>query len=192
MEAHEAMERVERMHGGGHGHGDHGDRSLAAPAAVTVAILAVFLAVATFLGNEQVKDVITGQTKASETGGQLEANDVKTTIADANAVLLRVVGKGKDTPQEKAAIAKAEALDRRVDTEFRPRDAALQAKIAADFNEGNRSDQKHTLYEIAEVGLQVGIVLAGISILARRRWLLGFGGAFGAAGIGVMFAGIAY
>jgi hypothetical protein len=190
MEAHEAMERVERMHGGGHGHGDHGDRSLAAPAAVTVAILAAFLAVATFLANEQVKDVINGQTKASETGGQLEANDVKTTVADANAVLLRVVGTGN--PKEARAVAKAEQLERRIDTELRPRDAVLQAKVTADFKEGTHSDNKHTLYEIAEVGLQIGIVLAGISILARRRWLLGFGGLMGAAGMGVMFAGIAY
>ena len=190
MEAHEAMERVERMHGSGHGHGEHGDRTLATPAALAVAVLAVFLAVATFLSNEQVKEVITGQTKASETGAQLEANDVKTTVADANAVLLRVVGTGN--PKEAKAVAKAERLESRIDAEFRPRDAALQAKVVADNNDGNRSNQKHTLYEIAEVGLQVGIVLAGISILARRRWLLGFGGAFGAAGIGVMFAGIAY
>ena len=50
MEAHEAIERVESMHGGGHEHG-----GLASVAAVVVAVLAGFLAIATFLSNEQVK-----------------------------------------------------------------------------------------------------------------------------------------
>jgi hypothetical protein len=35
-------------------------------------------------------------------------------------------------------------------------------------------------------------VLAGISILAQRRWLLASGGALGVAGVGMMIAGIAY
>lgn len=184
MEAHEAMERVERMHGG------HERGGMASVAAVVVAVLAAFLAVATFLSNEQVKDVITGQTKAAETGAQLEANTVRVDVNDGNATVLTVVG--DISPKADLAAAKAEQIQRRIDSELKPRDASLQAKIAADDQEGNRSDQKHTLYEISEVGLQVGIVLAGIAILVRRRWLLGFGGLLGAAGIGVMFAGIAY
>ena len=189
MEAHEAMERVDRMHGGEHG-GGHDRGRMASVAAVVVAVLAAFLAVATFLSNEQVKDVITSQTRASETGGQLEANAVKIDVADGNSTLLRVVG--DTSPKADEAAAKALTLQRRIDTELKPRDAALQAKVTADTTEVTHSDNKHTLYEISEVGLQVGIVLAGIAILIRRRWLLGFGGVMGLAGIAVLFAGVAY
>jgi hypothetical protein len=161
MEAHEAMERVERMHG-----------------------------LATFLSNEAVKEVITKETKGADISAQFEVNDVKTTIADANAVLLRVVGTGN--PKEAPAVAKAEMLERRIDTEFKPVDARLRTQIVADEADRQRADQRHLLYELSEVGLQVGIVLAGISILARRRWLLGGGALLGAAGIGLLISGLVY
>ena len=102
-------------------------------------------------------------------------------------MLLRAVGAGN--PEARAHAAKLEA---RRATELAPRATQLQAQIAASEVARASSDQKHLLYEIAEVGLQVGIVLAGISILARRRWLLASGGALGAAGVVVLLAGIAY
>ena len=68
----------------------------------------------------------------------------------------------------------------------------MTGKIAADAKERNRADQRHLLYELAEVGIQVGIVLAGISILVRRRWLLIGGSALGAAGVVVLIAGVLY
>jgi len=183
MEAHEALERVERLHhreGGG----------LASAAAIVVAVLAAFLAVATFLSNEAIKEVITKETKGADSSAQFEVNDVKTTIADSNSVLLRVVGTGN--AKEAKAISKAEQLERRIDEEFAPIDRRLRMEIAAGQKERSRADQKHLLYEISEVGLQVGIVLAGIAILVRRRWLLSFGGALGAAGVGVLISGLVY
>jgi hypothetical protein len=45
---------------------------------------------------------------------------------------------------------------------------------------------------VSEVAVQVAIVLAGISILARRKWLLASGVVLGAAGVGFLIAGLAY
>jgi Domain of unknown function (DUF4337) len=182
MEAHEAIGRVETMHGSGHEGG-----GLASAAAVVVAVLAAFLAIATFLANEQVKEVITDETKGADLSAQFEVNDVKSTIAANDAVLLRTVGTGNPK-----ALAHAEKLEMRRATELAPRDAQLRVQIAAAASLRTKSDQKHLLYEIAEVGLQVGIVLAGISILARRRWLLAGGTALGLVGAVVLFAGLAY
>ena len=47
-----------------------------------------------------------------------------------------------------------------------------------------------TAYELAAVGLQVGIVLATVSIIARRRWLLAAGGAAATAGVVFMLVGL--
>ena len=182
MEAHEALGRVEAMHGGGH----HRD-GFASAAGVVVAVMAAFLALATFLANEQVKDVITMETRGADLSAQLEVNDVKSTIAENDAVLIRTVGTGNPK-----ALAHAEKLETRKAAELAPREARLQAQIAHDAAERTNSDQKHLLYEIAEVALQVGIVLAGISILIRRQWLLASGGALGAAGVVVLIAGLAY
>lgn len=189
MEAHEALEHFEKA-----SEADHEARGpgadLARSAAIVVAVLAAFLAVATFLSNEAVKEVITGETKAADTSTQLEANDIKTIVANADAVLLRVVGTGN--AKEATAAAKAEELEGRVQSELQPVDRSLRAKIAADSKDRSRADQRHLLYELAEVGIQVGIVLAGISILVRRRWLLTGGAALGAAGVVVLIAGLLY
>jgi hypothetical protein len=180
MEAHEALERFEKV---AEGH-------LARDAAVLVAVLAALLAMSTFLSNEAVKEVITGETKAADVSAQLEANDVKTTVADASSTLLRVTSAGN--PREAKAAAKAEALDSRISSELAPIDRRLSAKIRKDEKQRDRADNRHLLYELSEVGLQIGIVLAGISILARRRWLLAGGGLLGTAGAVLLAVGLAY
>jgi hypothetical protein len=187
VEAHEALEHFEKASEADDEAAVPGGE-LARPAAIVVAVLAAFLAIATFLSNEAVKEVITGETKAADMNAQLETNDVKTIIAGNDAVLLRVVGTG--SPKQAAAAGKAEELEGRVQSELQPANRLLTAKIAADAQERSQADQRHLLYELAEVGIQVGIVLAGISILVRRRWMLTAGSALGAAGVVVLIAGL--
>lgn len=187
MEAHEALENFDKVSEADEVAAGSGGE-LARWAAIVVAVLAAFLAVATFLSNEAVKEVITGETRAADTNAQLEANNIKTIMASADAVLLRVVGTG--SPKEATAAAKAEELEGSVQSELRPVDRRLTAAIAVDAKDRTGADQRHLLYELAEVGIQVGIVLAGISILVRRRWLLTGGAALGAAGVVVLIAGL--
>lgn len=159
-------------------------------AAVVVAVLAAFLAIATFLSNESVKAVITDETKAADTSARLETNNVKDLLASSDSTLLRVVGTGN--PKEAVAVAKAEALETRIKTQLVPIEGALRAKIATGVGQRNRADSQHLVYELSETALQIGIVLAGISILARRRWLLAGGGLVGLAGIALLLAGLIY
>jgi len=51
-------------------------------------------------------------------------------------------------------------------------------------------NDKHLLYELAEVALEVGIVLSTVSIIAHRRWLLGSGVAVGLIGTVLLVAGL--
>lgn len=189
MESHEALERFEKVvQGHDESHGEGG--KLARTAAIVVAVLAAFLAVATYLGNQATTKIITDETKGADTQAQLDANDVKTIVASANAVLLRVVGTGN--PKETTAVAKAEDLESHVQTELKPKDQRLSGKIAADQADRSRAEQRHKRYAVSEVGLQVAIVLAGISILVRRAWLLACGGLLGAAGVAFLIAGLAH
>jgi hypothetical protein len=189
MESHEALERFEKVVEGHEESNGEGGR-LARAAAITVAVLAAFLAIATYLGNQATTKLVTDETKGADTQAQLDANDVKTTVAGANALLLRVVGTGN--PKEASAVAKAEELESRVQTELKPTDQRLSSKVGADQADRSRAEQRHQLYAVSEVGLQVAIVLAGISILARREWLLACGVLLGAAGAGFLIAGLAY
>ena len=69
----------------------------------------------------------------------------------------------------------------RIERQLQPLDTRLTARIQHDRHTADHANTQHVLYELAEVGLQVGIVLASISIIARRRWLLGIGGAASSA-----------
>ncbi|HUA48930.1 MAG TPA: DUF4337 family protein [Solirubrobacteraceae bacterium] len=189
MEAHEALERFEKVVESQE-ESDGKEGKLARAAAVVVAVLAAFLAIATYLGNQATTGVITDETKSADTQAQFDANDIKTIIASSDAVLLRVVGTGN--PKEATAVAKAEELESRVQHELTPTEQRLSAKITTDETDRTQAEQRHKRYAVSEVALQVAIVLAGISILARRYWLLWCGVLLGAGGVAFLIAGLAY
>jgi hypothetical protein len=181
MEAHESLQRFERI--------PHGDLdNLARTAAILVALLAAFLSIATFLSNEAIKEAITGETKVADTTAVMEANEVKRIIADSNAQILRVVAVG--SPLARGASAKAEALDARIENELAPIDRRLADQISLHQRERDHANDRHLVFEVSTIGFQVGIVLAGISIIVRRRWLLAGGGIVGVAGLVFMIAGL--
>ena len=159
-------------------------------AAVLVAVMAGFLAVATFLANEAVKEVITGETHRADASAVRESNLVKIDIAGGNARLVRLLGAGN--PRERRALRIAALHRARIAHELQPLDARLMARIQDDKRNIDRANTQHVLYELAEVGLQVGIVLASVSIIAQRRWLLGIGGAAASAGVVLLAVGLLY
>jgi hypothetical protein len=187
VEAHRSYERFEQGHQLSAGAGDGGPHHRR-NAAMAVAVMAAFLAIATFLSNEAVKEVITGETHRAGTSAELENNRVKIDVANGNAVLLRVLGAGNS--QEDRAAAQAERHEARVDQELKPVDAHLNAAIHAHERDTDRANTQHIDYELAEVGLQVGIVLASVSIIARRRWLLVGAGLAATAGVALLLAGL--
>jgi hypothetical protein len=189
--AREALEVFERAHQhGGDDHGDDGDASrstLVRNAAVTVAILAAFLAVSTLLATKAMTKVITGETKAADTNAALHANEVKTTIAENDATLFRVIG---GDAGEKRAAERAVELEERLVKQYGPIDAALEKKAHAYEASRDKAEKKHKLYEYSTAGLQIAIVIASISIIARRRWLLQGSWGVGVASVGVLIAGL--
>jgi hypothetical protein len=179
--AHDPFQRFERV---AHDPLDNLSRT----AAIVVAALAVFLAIAMFLSNEAIKETITGETKVADTSAVLEANEVKTIIAESNAQILRVVAVG--SPLAGRATAKAQALDARIVNELAPIDRKLADQIRLDQRDRNHANDRHLIFELSAIGFQVGIVLAGLSIIARRRWLLAGSAIVGLAGLVVMMTGL--
>lgn len=170
---------------GGESHaGPHHGRN----AAMVVAVMAAFLAIATFLSNEAVKEVVTGETHRADAAARLESNRVKIDVAEGNSVLLRVLGTGG--AQESRAAVAAGKHEARVVSELAPADTRLVDEVHAHEHEVDHANTQHVDYELAEVGLQVGIVLASVSIIARRRWLLGAAGAAASAGVVLLLLGL--
>jgi hypothetical protein len=184
-EAHHSFERFEQGHHVASNEvGSHHGRN----AALVVAVMAAFLALATFLANEAVKEVITGETHRADASAQLENNTLKIEINKGNATLLKVFGSG--SPAERAAATEVRAHEAKIVHELEPQDTRLKDEIAAHEHEVDHANTQHLDYELAEVGLQVGIVLASVSIIARRRWLLGVAGAAASAGIVLLLVGL--
>jgi hypothetical protein len=188
VEAHRSYERFEQGHqiaSGGESHvGPHYGRN----AALVVAVMAAFLAVATFLSNEAVKHVITGETHRAEASARLETNRIRIDVAEGNATMLRVLGAGGAS--EHHAAAAAGVHEARIVEELKPADAHLTGEIEHFKHDTDHANTQHIDYELAEVGLQVGIVLASVSIIARRRWLLGAAGAAATAGVVLLLVGL--
>ena len=187
MEAHRSYERFEQGH---HVAGGGELPHHAQLAAVTVAVIACLLAVATFLSNEALKEVITGETHGGTASAQLENNRVKIDIAKGNASLLRVLGAG--IPARYRAATRARLHEKRLDDQLRPADLRLNEEIDEHRSEVDHANTKHLDFELAEVAFEVGIVLASISIIARRRWLLGAAGAASLAGVALLAVGLLF
>jgi Domain of unknown function (DUF4337) len=187
MEAHRSYERFEQgQHAAGGGELPHH----AQLAALMVAVIAALLAVATFFSNEALKEVITGETHGATAHARLESNRVKIDIARGNSDLLRVLGAGAAAGP--GAIAQARAHEARVGTSLRPADAHLAEEIEEGRHEVDHANSKHLAFELAEVAFEVGIVLASVSIIARRRWLLGASGAAATAGVVLLTTGLLF
>ncbi len=157
-------------------------------AAMIVAVMAAFLAIATFLANESVKEVITGETHRADESAQLETNRVKIEVNEGDSTLLEVLGQGAEG--ERQAAAEARAHEQRVVGELEPTDERLREEISDHEGEINEANDSHVEFELAEVALEVGIVLASVSIIAHRRWLLSVGGAAASAGIVLVAVGL--
>ena len=185
MPAHRSVERFEQnSHSGGELDTPH----FARQAALVVAVMAAFLAIATFLSNEAVKEVITGETNRADTSSRLESNQLKIDVASGAATMLKVLADGP-ADEAKAAVA-AGIHEQRIEKELVPADHALVEEMHHDEEHVDHYNDKHLLYELAEVGLEVGIVLSTVSIIAHRRWLLGSGVAVGLVGTALLIAGL--
>jgi hypothetical protein len=181
-ESHEALERFEQAHEVGHGSG------LAKFAALTVAVIAAFLAVSSFLGNESVKEAIQGQTKVADATAQSQTFDTQAEIFSSDELLLAVLsGSGDQTLVHAANVG---LKDLKPDEKHvAPQQRKLAERVAEAKKEVKDQNNKHLFYEISEVLLQIAIVLASVSIIADRRFLLLGGQAVAIAGAAMLLVG---
>jgi Domain of unknown function (DUF4337) len=187
MEAHEAYERFERTHHAAHNGGE--GPSFTTRAALTVAVLAAFLAVATFLTNETVKDAIQNQTKAADANAESISFSTQQEVALLAGAELTSLSASSDPGVARASKAGADSLDKHT-KEFDLASKGLQLRAAEAKKEVKDANDSHLIYELSVVALQIGIVLASVSIIAKRIFLLYGGWGAGVAGIVLLILGL--
>ncbi len=145
---------------------DHaGDSRLNGFVALFVAVVATFMALCNVKDGNVVQAMQQAQAKQMDQWNFYQSKSTKQHIAENSAEMLRV-------QLEMIAVLKPEVK------------AHVEAKVAALEAAARKYEQEKTQIR-AEACLSVGIALAGVTALTRKRWLFGVACSF--AGIGILF-----
>jgi hypothetical protein len=152
-------------------HAEHGKENPAlAPVSVTMAILAVLVAVVTLLGHRAHTEEVVLQAKSSDQWAYYQAKNIRRhedeIFADLTSVQPSTDAATLGKLREKYSGEAARYKDDQKEIEDKARE--LEAEVAT---ERNRADR----YDLAEVFLEVGLVITSITLLSGRRtfWLAG-------------------
>lgn len=152
-------------------HAEHGKENPAlAPVSVTMAILAVLVAVVTLMGHRAHTEEVVLQAKSSDQWAYYQAKNIRRhedeIFADLTSVQPSTDAAALGKLREKYSGEAARYKDEQKEIEDKARE--LEAEVAT---ERNRADR----YDLAEVFLEVGLVITSITLLSGRRkfWLAG-------------------
>jgi Domain of unknown function (DUF4337) len=159
------------------------DPSLA-PVSLTMAVLAVLVAVVSLLGHRAHTEEVVLQAKSSDQWAYYHAKNIRRHTDELFTDLTSV------TPtKDAAALAKlrdkySQEASRYKDDQKEIEDKAreMEAEVAT---ERNRADR----FDLAEVFLEIGLVVTSITLLSGRRVFWGLGLVLGVAGIVVAATG---
>jgi len=168
-----------------------GQGRMASVVAILVALAATFMALCNVKDGNVVQAMAQAQTKAVDQWSLYQAKSMKQHLAETTQELLsaqlELAGSLKPEARTRLEhrIQEAQAHARRYEQEK----AAIKAeaeRLEAQYDALNVHDDQ---FDMAEAALSVGIALLGITLLARKRWLLavacvftGFGAVLGLAG----------
>jgi hypothetical protein len=145
------------------------DRSLAA-VSLTMAVLAVFVAVVSLLGHRAHTEEVVLQAKSSDQWAYYQAKSIREHEDDLFADFAAVAGVTDAEGMAKFKEKVAQEADRYKHDKAEIQDEArkLEAEV---LMEERRADR----YDLAEVFLEIGLVITSITLLSGRRifWHLG-------------------
>jgi len=141
-----------------------------APISVTMAILAVLVAVVTLLGHRAHTEEVVTQAKASDQWAYFQAKNIRRhedeIVSDMTLVQATTDATALGKLREKYSSEAARYKEDQKEIEDKAKE--MEAEVAT---ERNRADR----FDLAEVFLEVGLVITSITLLSGRRffWMLG-------------------
>jgi hypothetical protein len=146
------------------------EHSNLAPVSLTMAILAVLVAIAALLGHRAHTEEVLLQDKATDTWNYYQAKNIRAHTADQMDELLKVIPL-KDASAAKALIEKNEAANAKSKTErdeLFKEGKSLEAEVDMYSHRADR-------YDLGETLLEVGLVVCSITLMTKKRhfWLVG-------------------
>jgi hypothetical protein len=144
---------------------------------VTMAITAALLAMVTLMGHRLHTEEVVMQTKSADGWAYYQAKNNRSHMYANDATLAELIG-AAGAPAVAAAWKKKSEEERRQAEEIQHETQKLDS-------ETNAAARRATFFDLAEICLEVGIVLSSISLLTKSPlfWRLGF--VPGAIGLGI-------
>jgi hypothetical protein len=155
-----------------------------APVSLTMAILAVLVAVLSLLGHRAHTEEVVLQSKAADQWALYQAKNVRRHMDELFNDLTSVQATTDSAALSKLREKYAEEANRYKEDqkELEPEARKLEGEVAV---EERRADR----YDLAEVFLEIGLVITSITLLSGRRLFWWLGIVFGIVGIVVSATG---
>lgn len=183
-----SREGIEHAHHAAHHGPGNGDRH-AIRSAVLIAILAAVLGLAEMSEKGAQSAFLAHHIQASDDWNFFQTKHVRSNLFSAQADLLESLP-GADSPAVRAKIAAARATAARLEDDPASGEGRKQLAERAKHREAERDHEAHRYhqFELVVWALQIGIVLASVSVVTRVRLLAYVGAGFGAlaAGYGLL------
>ena len=172
---------------------ERGETAFGRRAALTTAIYAIVLSIASLGGNNTVKEMLLSQQQSSDQWSFYQAKVIREHLYRGQKLRLEADLAERDASLKPAAREKLEGLLRRLDEEEKrygaeKKDIEKAAKDLEHTRDGYALRDPYFL--IAEALLQIAIVMASVSILARSGLIFSF--SLGLALIGAVLTANGY
>lgn len=164
-------------------------------AALLIAVLAAILAIGGLGGGNATDDMVASNIRASDSWAFYQAKNVRQTIYavasdDLKAELPALTGEARAAAEKRLAAYSA-TIDR-YDSEPDPKAPGdllkgegkkeIRARAESYEQAFDEASERDNNFDLAEVALQLALVLGSVAILALNRWILGLSVALGIAG----------
>jgi Na+-transporting methylmalonyl-CoA/oxaloacetate decarboxylase gamma subunit len=162
----------------------HSDPSLA-PVSLTMAVLAVLVAVVSLLGHRAHTEEVVLQAKASDQWSYYQAKNIRQHQDELLADLAAAV-----TSKDAAEMAKFHDKSAQEAERYKSEKDEIQNK-ARELEREVETERNHAdRYDLAEVFLEIGLVITSITLLSGRRIFWHLGIVLGVVGIAVSLSAV--
>ncbi len=165
---------------------EHGrENPLLAPISVTMAILAVCVAVVSLLGHRAHTEEVLLQARASDQWSYYQAKNIRRHNYEMGLDLLSMV-----EFKDKAQAGKVEEKYRKEAERYTKEQAEIEEQAKDLEGESAGEQRKANRFDLGEVFLEIALVISSLALLSRNRlyWYLGLISAL--AGLGVVVTGL--
>jgi len=155
-----------------------------APISVTMAILAVFVAVVSLLGHRAHTEELLFQNRATDQWAYYQAKNIRRHNYEMGVDLLSMVEFKDKTQADKVREKYQKEAER-----YTKEQSEIEEQAKDLEKESGLAQRKANRFDLGEVFLEIALVISSLSLLSRNRfyWFLGI--ASGLAGLGVAATG---